>query len=213
VFSAEQVSLSRELARSVVERTEGWPVGIYLAAVIARENDGDLDTITGDDRYVADYLYHESLLRQPEEVRHFLRCTSVLDQLHGPLCDAVLASTGGTEMLRHLESASVFLVPLDRRRQWYRYHALFREFLLGELHRTESEIVEKLHLRATDWYAANATPSLALEHLLQTRDRNRASRLTAELCVPTYQAGQISTTLRWLATLGDASIQAYPHSL
>ena len=93
--------------------------------MIAASNDGEPLTVTGDDRWVADYLYRESLVRLPESVQRFLRRTAVLDQLSAPLCEAVLAESGAQEQLRGLEASSLFLIPLDRRREWYRYHALF----------------------------------------------------------------------------------------
>ena len=104
----------------------------------------------------------------------------------------------------------MFLVPLDRRRGWYRYHALFREFLLGELRRVEPDVIAKLHLRAADWYESNGSPALALEHLLNTTERDRCVQLVTELALPTYQAGQMSTVQRWLSTLGDSAIEEYP---
>ena len=113
----------------------------------------------GDDRYFSDYLYHESLARQPEDIQRFLRRTAVLDQLCGPLCDAVLQSSGSAGTCARLEASNLFLVPLDRRREWYRYHALFREFLLGRLRRPEADLTSrKLHLRAADWYESNGSP-------------------------------------------------------
>jgi LuxR family transcriptional regulator, maltose regulon positive regulatory protein len=210
IFSAAHVSLTRELAVAVTERTEGWPAGLYLAAVIANDSNGEALTVSGDDRYVADYLYRESLIRLPESVQRFLRRTAVLDQLCAPLCDALLGESGAQERLRGLEASSLFLVPLDRRREWYRYHALFREFLLGELRRIEPDAVMKLHLRAADWYESNGSPALALEHLLNTAERDRCVQLVTELTFPTYQAGQISTVQRWLSALGDSAIEEYP---
>ena len=177
IFSNAQVSLTPELAAAVTERTEGWPVGLYLAALIAKESRGRARTVTGDDRYVADYLYREALIQQPKAVQRFLRRTAVLDQLCGPLCEAVLGSSAAAMQLRRLEAHSLFLIPLDRRRQWYRYHALFREFLLGELRRTEPGIIVTLHQRAADWYESNGSPALALEHLLHTTDWDRSVRL------------------------------------
>ena len=194
----------------MTERTEGWPVGLYLAALIARDSTGDEVTISGDDRYVADYLYRESLMRLPESTQRFLRRTAVLDQLCAPLCDALLGESGAQEQLRSLEASNLFLIPLDRRREWYRYHALFREFLLGELRRVEPEVITKLHLRAADWYESNGSPALALEHLLNTTERDRCVQLVTELVLPTYQAGQMSTVQRWLSALGDAAIEEYP---
>ena len=210
IFSQAHVSLTRELAVAVTERTEGWPAGLYLAAVIAAGNDGEPVTVSGDDRWVADYLYRESLVRLPESVQRFLRRTAVLDQLSAPLCEAVLAESGAQEQLRELEASSLFLIPLDRRREWYRYHALFREFLLGELRRIEPDAVMKLHLRAADWYESSGSPAMALEHLLNTTERDRCVRLVTELIFPTYQAGQISTVQRWLSALGDSAIAEYP---
>ena len=176
IFALKQVSLTPALAAAVTERTEGWPAGIYLAAVIASQNHGQAPAITGDDPYVADYLYREALAQQPQDTQRFVRRTAVLDQLSGPLCDAVLGSSGGAGELRRMEATSLFVISLDRRREWYRYHDLFREFLLGELRRTEPGIMITLHRRAADWYEANGFPARALEHLLHTTDWDRSVR-------------------------------------
>jgi LuxR family maltose regulon positive regulatory protein len=104
----------------------------------------------------------------------------------------------------------MFLIPLDRRREWYRYHALFREFLLAELDRVEPDVIMKLHLRAADWYESNGSSVTALEHLLHTTERDRSVRLMTALTLATYQAGQISTVKRWLSTVGEEAIEAYP---
>jgi LuxR family maltose regulon positive regulatory protein len=210
IFAAAHVSLGSEAAVAVAERTEGWPVGLYLAALIAHDNHGDASTVAGDDRYVADYLYRESLDRLPEDVQRFLRRTAVLDQFCAPLCDALLGESGAQAMLRKLEASNVFLNPLDRRREWFRYHALFREFLLGELRRVEPDVIMKLQLKAADWYEANDAPAMAVEYLLNTTERDRCVRLVTALALPTYQAGQISTLQRWLSTLGDSAVAEYP---
>jgi LuxR family maltose regulon positive regulatory protein len=210
IFSEAQVHLAPELAAALTERTEGWPVGLYLAALIAKESPEDAYTVAGDDRYVADYFYRVSLAQLPESTQRFLRRTAVLDQFSGPLCDAVVETSGAYAQLRDLEAANLFLIPLDRRRQWYRYHALFREFLLSELRRTEPDVITKLHLRAADWYESNGSPALALEHLLHTTERDRCTALMTKLVLSTYGAGQISTVQRWLSTIGDTSVEAYP---
>ena len=114
------------------------------------------------------------------------------------------------ERLRDVEASNLFLVALDRRREWYRYHALFREFLLGELRRVEPEVIAKLHLRAADWYEANGSPAMAIEHLLNTTERDRCVQLVTALALPTYEAGQMSTVQRWLSALGDSAIVEYP---
>jgi len=210
IFAEAQLHLSDESAVALIERTEGWPAGIYLAALIAKESPGEQTVVSGDDRYIADYLYRESLVQEPEDVQRFLRRTAVLDQLCGPLCDAVLDDSGSDAQLRHMEATNQFVIPLDRRREWYRYHALFREFLLGELRRTERDMVETLHVRAATWYESNGFPRLALEQLLSTTEQDRCARLVATLVLPIYSAGQISTVQRWLSALGDSSIEAYP---
>jgi LuxR family transcriptional regulator, maltose regulon positive regulatory protein len=210
IFATKQVSLTAEQAAAVTGRTEGWPAGLYLSAVIARESGGQATAVTGEDRYVADYLYREALTQQPEDVRRFLRRTAVLDQLSARLCDGVLGSSGAAGQLRRLEATSLFVVPLDRRREWYRYHALFREFLLGELDRTEPGVITTLHQRAADWYDTNGSPALALEHLLHTTDWDRSARLAAKLAMPAYKAGRVKANLRWYAAIGDANIERYP---
>ena len=131
------MDLTPELAGEVTSRTEGWPVGLYLAARIARASDGDALAISGDDRYVADFLYREALQNLTPSLQRFLRRTAVLDQLCAGLCDAVLEESGSDARLRVLEATGMFVVPLDRRRGWFRYHSLFREFLLSELRRVE----------------------------------------------------------------------------
>jgi len=210
IFSEASVSISHEMAVTVSERTEGWPAGLYLAAMIARDGDGSDLVVSGDDRYVTDYLYRESLSQLPDSTKRFLRRTAVLEQMNASLCDAVLNASGSQNQLRELEAANSFLIPLDRTREWFRYHGLFREFLLGELRRVEPEEANKLHLRAADWYEANNSVALALEHLLNTTERDRSVHLLTELVLPTYMAGQISTVQSWMSTLGNAEIQEHP---
>ncbi len=210
IFAEADSDVAPEVAAAITERTEGWPVGLYLAALIARHDGADGMTVSGDDRFVADYLYRESLMLLPKKMQRFLRRTAVLDQLCAPLCDALLGETDGQERLRALEASNSFLIPLDRHREWYRFHTLYREFLLGELRRIEPEVVMKLHLRAADWYEANGSPALAVEHLLDTPERERCVQLVTDLVLRTYSAGQMSTVHRWLAALGDTAVEGYP---
>ena len=210
IFSEAHVSLTRELAAAVTERTEGWPVGLYLAALIARDSHGEALTISGDDRYVADYLYRESLMQ-------LARGCPAVPAAHGgarpTVCSAVrcpprrirragaVARPRGVELVPDPARPSAGVVPLPR---------LFREFLLGELRRVEPDVIMKLHLRAADWYESNGSPAMAVEHLLHTTERDRCVQLVTELVLPTYQAGQMSTVQRWLSTLGDSAIEEYP---
>ena len=156
VFAGADVPISGDEAELVIERTEGWPVGVFLAAAITR--DGGAMTVAGDDRYVADYLYREALINLSDRHQRFLRRTSVLDRLSAPLCDAVLQSDDAQSILRELEASNIFLVALDRRRGWYRYHELFREFLLSELLRTEPTAITDMHLRAATWFETRGRP-------------------------------------------------------
>lgn len=194
---------------SVVERCEGWPTGVFLCALLVRAGE-DASALAGTDRFVADYLYRECLARLPADLQHFLRCTAVLDQLSAAACDAVLESTGSAARLRELEDAHLFLVPLDHRRGWFRYHALFREFLLAELERREQGAVVALHRRAAAWLTAHGLPARAVDHLLAAGEVAEAAELVAELGLPTYQAGEVAVVTRWLEALGDAAIEASP---
>ena len=210
VFAAARVSLDPEQAAAVTKRTEGWPAGLYLAALIARESPGRATGLTGEDRYVADYLYREALVRQPQAIQRFLRRTAVLDRLCAPLCAAVLRSPAAGAQLRQVEGHSLFLTPLDREREWFRYHPLFREFLLGELRRTEPGLVATLHERAAGWHETRDAPAPAVEHLLQAGDQDRAARLVTRLARPTWMAGHLTTVRRWYQAVGDAVSAQHP---
>ena len=210
IFDSAQVELAPDLVDAVVQRTEGWPAGMYLAALIARDSASGAAVIAGDDPYVTDYLYREALAALPETTRQFLRHTSVLDRLSAELCDSVLRTTTSSTVLREIEASNSFLVPLDRRRMWFRYHSLFREFLQGELRRTEPDVVEQLHTRAADWYEQNSGDAYAVEHLLLTRHRKRVVRAVSRLALPTYESGHVTTVQRWLRSIGDDTIGGYP---
>jgi len=127
----------------VRRRTEGWPVGLYLAALAVKAGGGQQAgfSLTGDDRFMADYLRSELLAHLPPELVEFLTRTAVLERLSGPLCDAVLATSGSGRVLESLEDSNLLLTALDRQRQWYRYHQLFRELLRAELELREPELV------------------------------------------------------------------------
>ncbi|HKA95007.1 MAG TPA: LuxR C-terminal-related transcriptional regulator, partial [Streptosporangiaceae bacterium] len=210
IFSHEQVSLTPELAVAVTERTEGWPAALSLAALIAKEDNGQAEAIAGDDRYMADYLDSEVLSKQPKAIQRFLRRTAVLDELSAPLCDAVLRSSAGATRLRQAEASGLFLFPLDRRRQGYRYHPLFREFLLCELRRTEPDMVTTLHQRAADWHESNDSPAMALEHPVHPADAERTVRLVTNGTAPTHMAGQLPALQRWHHAIGDVNNARYP---
>src|SRR6266540_11564 len=136
-------------------RTEGWIAALQLAALSMQGRDdvaGFIAGFAGDDRYIVDYLIEEVLQRQSEDVRNFLLQTSILSRLSGPLCDAVTRRDGGKAMLEALDRGNLFLVPLDDRREWYRYHHLFADVLRARLLDEQPGQVPDLHRRASEWY-------------------------------------------------------------
>ncbi|MCK0118559.1 LuxR C-terminal-related transcriptional regulator [Isoptericola sp. S6320L] len=210
VWEAARAPVSREVAATVTERTEGWPAGVYLTSLVARHRDPRDLSVTGAEPYIADYLQREVFRRLTPAERRFLRRTAVLDVLSAPLCDAVLEEHSSQRRLRRLEAANAFVVPLDDRRELFRYHALFREYLLTELMDAEPEIADTLRVRAAGWLAAHGSPEQAVEHLLATPDRDRCVHLVARIAMTSFQAGRIATVGRWLRTLGDDEVAGYP---
>jgi LuxR family maltose regulon positive regulatory protein len=198
-----------ELAR----RTEGWPTGIHLAglSVHARPvSDGPPEPLGGDDRLIIDYLRSEVFDRLPPGRMRFLVRTSVLDRLNGPLCDAVLGTTGSSAILEGLERSNLFLVPLDERRSWYRYHHLFRDALRRQLALDEPGAVQGLHERAAEWLEANGHPDAAVEAARAAGDTARLGRLIGRLAVRPGQWGRPASTERWLAWFDDeASLERW----
>jgi LuxR family maltose regulon positive regulatory protein len=197
---------------TLVRRTEGWPVGLYLAALALKAGaPPDLAGFAGDDRLVADYLHSELLARRSQDEVAFLTRTAVLERMCGPLCDAVLGSQGSAGILESMDGANLLLVPLDRRRQWYRYHHLFRDLLGAELSRREPELVPQLHRRAAAWYEANGLPEAAIDHAQAGDDADRVAGLVVTLTQPAYAAGRVDTARRWLAWFEDQGLlERYP---
>ncbi len=155
-------------------RTEGWIAAMQLAALSLQGREDTaafIDGFAGDDRYIVDFLAEEVLQRQPEDVQQFLLQTSILDRLSGPLCDAVTGQDGGKAKLAALERGNLFLVPLDDRRRWYRYHQLFADVLHARLRDEQPGDVPDLHRRASGWYEQNGEPSEALRHALAAGER------------------------------------------
>ena len=198
----------------LIDRAEGWPVGLYLAALALQAGSPQERAgvgFTGDDRFMADYLRSELLAHLSPELVAFLTRTAVLERMSGPLCDAVLATKGSAEVLASLEDSNLLLVPLDRRREWYRYHQLFRELLLTELERREPDLVGELHARAAAWFEDNRQPEVAIDHAQAADDPDRVARLVAGLVFPTYASGRVDTAHRWLAWFEDQGLmERYP---
>jgi LuxR family transcriptional regulator, maltose regulon positive regulatory protein len=202
--------LSAEDIAALESRTEGWIAGLQLAAISMQGHQGTSDffkSFTGSHHFVLDYLIEEVLHQQPENVQAFLLQTSILDQMCGPLCDAVLASASasGQLTLEYLERANLFIVPLDNERCWYRYHHLFRDLLRQRLRQNESsgngECIAEYHIRASQWYEENGYELEAFQHATAANDIDRATRLMEGNGIPMHSPHAVTTMLNWLASL------------
>ncbi len=206
--------LSAEEITALEARTEGWIVGLHLAALSLQGCDdliGFIDAFTGSNRYVLDYLVEEVLQRQPENVQHFLLQTCILDRLSGPLCDAVRERDDSQMLLEYLERVNLFLVLLDDERQWYRYHHLFAEVLHSRLQQAEPRLVPELHRRASVWYEEHGQVAEAVQHALLAPDVERAAGLIEQFAWLVWYRGQIQTVLGWLNALPAAP--AHTHKI
>ena len=180
--------------------TEGWPVGVYLAGLSWREGVGDsvvAPKFSGDDQFMMEYFWSEFLSdRSPEDVR-FLEETAVLDRMSGPLCDAVLGREGSAEVLRSFEAADLLLTPLDRRREWFRYHGLFREALLNRLQHRDPDLVLEVRRRASDWCHDNDLLEESVGYAIAADDAERVARRLVDIASPMWAAGRALTVERW----------------
>jgi LuxR family maltose regulon positive regulatory protein len=185
-------------------RTEGWIAALQLAALSmqGRSDPGSfISEFAGDDRFILDYLADEVLDRQTTRVREFLLDTSLLSRLTGPLCAAVTGQEDAKATLEELDRANLFLIPLDDRRVWYRYHHLFGDVVRARLLDGHADRVTALHRRASDWYAQNGEPREAIVHALAGDDPERAAELI-ELAAPAMQRARQESQLRsWLESL------------
>jgi LuxR family transcriptional regulator, maltose regulon positive regulatory protein len=197
----------------LAERTEGWAAGLVLAGLSLRgrqDPSGFIASFHGDDRHVADYLAAEVLERQPAEIRSFLLRTSVLERLSGPLCDAVLETDGSSGRLGELERSNLFLMPLDDRREWYRYHHLFAELLRLELGQRDPALVPTLHRRAAAWHRQAGNLDEAIGHASAAGDFPQAGALITQHWLSYWLGGRQTTVARWLDGLPEAAITADP---
>jgi LuxR family maltose regulon positive regulatory protein len=202
LLRAAEVMLGEDEVAELHRRTEGWPVGLYLAALYLREG-GTLGQAAfgGDDRFVSEYVEAELLARLSERQRAFLTRTAVLERMCGPLCEAVLELPGSGAVLADLSRSNLLLVPLDRRGQWFRYHHLFRDMLLAELERQEPGLIPVLRRRAAGWCLRHDLAEEALEYSIAVRDVDTAARLVEQLWFPAYRQGRLATLQRWFQWL------------
>jgi LuxR family maltose regulon positive regulatory protein len=210
---AVERSLTAHDVSALAARTEGWIAALQLAALSMQGRDdvtGFIAGFAGEDRYVVDYLVEEVLQRQPDDVRAFLLTTSVLSRLSGPVCDAVVGRDGSSAVLEALERRNLFLVPLDDRRHWYRYHHLFADVLRVRLLDEQPGVVPELHRRASGWYEANGEPSEAIRHALAAGDAERAADLVEAAMPAVRRDRQEGTLRRWLEALPGEVMRERP---
>jgi LuxR family maltose regulon positive regulatory protein len=204
-----ELSPGRGEVGELLRRTEGWPVALQLAASASRTRRGaraDPVSLPGDDRFLIDYLQVVVLSRVPPSVVSFLTRCAVLDRMSGPLCDAVLDMTGSADLLESLSRSNMLVIPLDRRRRWYRLHRLFRELLRSQLERDEPAVARELTRRAAAWCEDNDQPEAAVDYAIAAGDAARAARLVVDVALPTYAAGRLSTLQRWFDWLESSGL-------
>ena len=204
--------------RLLEERTEGWVAGLQMAALSMRDRKdvaGFIAGLSGTNRYILDYLLEEVLANQPPDVQRFLVCTSILERLCAPLCDAVLANDEGTKradndpsshseslsILNYLERANLFLVPLDDERTWYRYHHLFADLLRARLDQLYPGLAPQLHARATDWLEQAGITVEAINHALAAGAHDRAARLVERNTTRLLAQGELNALMSWVEAL------------
>ncbi|MEM7336135.1 MAG: LuxR family transcriptional regulator, partial [Chloroflexota bacterium] len=214
------LSLSEENIKALEERTEGWAVGLQLAGLSMQGHSNAstfIQSFTGGHHFVLDYLVEEVLQNLSESTQAFLLHTSILDRFCGPLCDALIPNTAvsGTEHLKSLEQANLFIVPLDNERHWYRYHHLFAELLRKHLHQSLAQFndqitLNSIHQSASQWFEENGYLPEAFQHAAAAQDIERAERLLEGEKTPLYFAGMVFPALEWLSSLSTAVLDEHP---
>jgi LuxR family maltose regulon positive regulatory protein len=190
----------------LVERTEGWPVALQLVATSRARHRHRANAVAppAGDRFLIDYLQVAVLSRLPSTLVRFLVRCSALDRLSGPLCDAVLDTTGSADLLEWLARSNLLVIPVDRRRRWYRLHRLFRDVLRSQLERDEPEVAVRLIRRASEWCEGNDLPEAAVDYAMAAGDPDRAARLVVRVALPAYAGGRLSDLERWFDWLEAA---------
>lgn len=208
------VTVSPQNLATLAERTEGWIVGLQMAALSLQ---GQLDqtafiqTFSGSNRYILDYLLEEVLSHQSVEVQQFLLHTSILERLTGALCDTLLETTTSQVVLEYLERANLFIVPLDDERRWFRYHHLFADLLRQRLRQfAGTEVVAALYLRASAWYEREGFIAEAMACALTIPNYDRAAAIITRHGLPLFYRGEIVLLYTWLKALPEATLRAYP---
>jgi LuxR family maltose regulon positive regulatory protein len=207
------LNLTSEQIAALDARAEGWIAGLQLAALSMQGRQdiaGFVNAFAGSHRFVLDYLTEEVLRRQTPEIQSFLLQTSILDQMNASLADAITGRNDGAQALAQLEKANLFVVPLDDKREWYRYHHLFDDLLQNRLQESQPEQIVELHRRASAWYEQNGFVNEAIDHALAAQEFKRAARLIEQIAPALLIRSEDRTLRNWLAALPETLIQANP---
>lgn len=209
--------LSSTEVLALEKRTEGWAVGLQLAALSMQghvNTETFISAFSGTHRYVLDYLMEEVLRQQPEEVQTFLLYTSMLDRFCASLCDAIVQTArGGQEMLEVLERSNLFIVPLDSERRWYRYHHLFADLLRQRFKlacKDKGDAIAALHSRASQWFEQNELELEAFQHAAAAQDTDRVAALIEGKGMPLHFRGAVHPVLTWLQRQDEATLNNRP---
>lgn len=205
--------LSADDLAALERRTGGLIAGLHLAALSMQgraDLKGFVQDFIGSSRFILDYLIEEVYERQTPEVRDFLLKTSILDRLHGPLCDALTGKSSGQETLEMLEQANLFIVPLDQSRNWYRYHRLFAELLRDRLRASIPGDEIQLHTRASRWFERQGLRAEAVGHALDAGDWERGAGLIVQASDDLLKRGQMGTLLGWIQRVPEELVRSRP---
>jgi LuxR family maltose regulon positive regulatory protein len=198
------LGLSADDVAALEDRTEGWIVGLQLAALSVRgrtDRSSFIAALSGSHRYILSYLTEEVLDRQPLAIRQFLLETAILDKLNGDLCHAVTGRADSPDLLEQLLNANLFLLPLDDERRWYRYHHLFADLLRDRLRTQQPDRIAELHQRASQWYAAADLIGEAVTHALAAADYALAARLLEDHATDLLTQGHVRAVENWLQAI------------
>ncbi len=210
---ARELELSDRQIERLIDRTEGWAAGLQLASLSldqAESGDEFIRSFSGKARDVTEYLVLDVLNRLEPAIQKFLLYTSILERMNSRVCQCLVDRDGCQDVLDYLEDSNIFLLPLDKSRTWYRYHHLFREFLVNLLRRRHPEIVEELHLRASKWFAEHGYNGESVTYALESRDFDHAALLVERHAARLLKRGQMPRLYRWLKKLPDAITERRP---
>lgn len=211
---AMKLGLSEQDTSELEAHTEGWIAGLQLAALSIRsqrDTSSVVEGFTGRHHFISDFFIEEVLERQTKDVQNFLLQTSILQRLSAELCDAVVGREGSQVMLEQIEAANLFLIPLDTKRHWYRYHALFGDALRTYLkHEYSARFVQELHRRAAAWYDSHDFFYDAIEHALTGTDMEQAAHFIERAARAAWMRGEWISLLGWLEQLPERVMQRHP---